>query len=127
MIQEEQASKQPSLDSIEPLLSDVVSNSSSDNPLKQQLQEKNDDIRKRWQQLSNQLEDKQEALAEALRLAERYKEDNTKVNQWMTETNAKLDTMGPPPSNPTEAEKELNKIKVSRYCTICNDHSTLLY
>ena len=115
MIQEEQASKQPLLDSITPLLADVVSASSNDHPLKQQFEENNEELRKRWQQLDNLLEDKQEALTDALRLAEKYKDDKTRVEQWMTETNSKLDTLGPPPSNPKDAEKELNKIKVSIY------------
>ena len=114
MMQEEQTNKQSSLDALDPLLNDVVSGSSSDNPLKQQLEDNNEDVRKRWQQLAKLLEDKQDALTEAVQLAEKYKEDKTKVDQWMMETNAKLDTMGPPPSNPMEAEKELNKIKVSR-------------
>ena len=113
MIQEEQASKQPLLDSLAPLLAAVVSASSSDNPLKQQFEENNEELRKRWHRLANLMEDKQEALTDALRLAEKYEEDKTKVEQWMTEANGKLDTMGPPPSNPKEAEKELNKIKVS--------------
>ena len=60
------------------------------------------------------MEDKQEALADALRLAEKYRDNKTKVDQWMEDVNAKLDTLGPPPSNPKEAEKALNKIKVSR-------------
>lgn len=113
MIQEEQASKQSLLNSLEPLLSDVVSGSSTDHPLKPQLEKDNDELRKKWQQLANVLEDRQEAMAEALRLAEKYEEDKAKVEQWMTEANAKLDTLGPPPSNPKEVEKELNKIKVS--------------
>ena len=117
MIQEEQTNKQSLLDTLEPLLTDVIAGSSSDNPLKQQHEENNEDVRKRWQQLTKLLEDKQETLTEALRLAEKYKEDKAKVDQWMMETNAKLDTIGPPPSNPKEAEKELNKIKVSRYNT----------
>ena len=93
----------------------MVLASSNDNPLKQQHEEDNEELRKRWQQLVNLLEDKQEALTDALRLAEKYKEDKAKVDQWVTETNGKLDTMGPPPSNPKEAEKELNKIKVCEY------------
>lgn len=96
------------------MLADVVSSSSTDNPLKQQLEDNNEVLKKRWQQLANQLEDKQETLADALRLAEKYEEDKAQVKQWMTAANAKLDTLGPPPSNPKEAEKELNEIKVSR-------------
>ena len=115
MIEEEQASKKSSLDSLDPLLADVVSGSSTDNPLKQQLEEKNEDVKKRWQQLANTIEDKQEALTEVLRLAEKYKEDKSKVKQWMKEANSKLNELGPPPSNPQEAEKELNKIKVNTY------------
>ena len=113
MIEEEQTAKKSSLDSLDQLLADVVSGSSTDNPLKQQLEEKNEDIKKRWQQLVNTLEIKQEVLIEALRLAEKYEENKTKIEQWMKEANTKLDELGPPPSNPQEAEKELNKIKVS--------------
>ena len=124
MIEEEQTAKKSSLDSLDPLLADVVSGSSTDNPLKQKLEEKNEDVKKRWQQLANTLEDKQEALTEALRLAEKYKEDKSKVEQWMKEDNTKLDELGPPPSNPQEAEKELNKIKVS---TITHDIDCTLF
>ena len=92
------------LDNLEPLLSDVVAGSSTDHPLRQQLEENNDEVRKRWLQLANLLEDKQDVLADALQLAEKYKEDKAKVEQWMTEANVKLDTMGPPPSNPKEVE-----------------------
>ena len=113
MIEEEQTTKKSSLNSLDPLLADVVSSSSTDNPLKQQLEEKNEDVKKRWQQLANTLEDKQE-------------EDKSKVEQWMKEANTKLDELGPPPSNPQEAEKELNKIKVSIYIT-CNIDCTLFH
>ena len=116
MIQEEQANKQSLVDSLAPLLADVVTGSSSDDPLKEQLEGSNEELRKRWQQLINAVEDRQEALTDALRLAEKYEEDKTKVEQWMADTNAKLDAMGPPPSNPKEAEKELDKIKVSIIC-----------
>ncbi|XP_065889965.1 microtubule-actin cross-linking factor 1-like isoform X3 [Dysidea avara] len=134
LIEEEQTTKKSSLDSLDPLLVDVVSGSSTDNPLKQQLEEKNEDVKKRWQQLANTLEDKQEALTEALRLAEKYKEDKSKVEQWMKEANTKLDELGPPPSNPQEAEKELNKIKVMKdeyeemwptHTTCCDTANTL--
>ena len=101
------------MDSVDTLLGDVATNSSRDNPLKQQLEEDNEDLRRRWLQLANQLEDKQEALEDALRLAEKYKDDRAAVDQWMKDTNDKLDALGPPPSNPKEAEKELNNIKVS--------------
>ena len=122
MIQEEQANKQSLVDSLAPLLADVVTASSSDDPLKEQLEGNNEELRKRCQQLISAVEDRYEALTDALRLAEKYKEDKAKVEQWMADTNAKLDTMGPPPSNPKEAEKELNKIKVSLYTASYDVH-----
>ena len=113
MIEEEQTAKKSSLDSLDQLLADVVSGSSTDNPLKQRLEEKNENIKKRWLQLVNTLENKQKTLTEVLHLAQKYREDISKVKQWMKEANTKLYELGPSP-NPKEVEKSLSKLKVSK-------------
>lgn len=114
-MQEEQTSKKLTLDDLESLLTDVVSGGSADNPFKQKLEEDNESIKGRWQQLANTLKKKQEDLTDALQLAEKYEEHKRKIEQWMMETNVKLESMGPPPSNPKVVEQECSKIKVSRY------------
>ena len=126
MIEEEQTAKKSSLDSLDQLLADVVSGSSTDSPLKQQLEEKNEDIKKRWQQLVNTLEIKQEVLIEALRLAEKYEENKTKIEQWMKEANTKMYEIVP--FNLQRRRKELEKMMVIMYflyTTCCDTADTL--
>lgn len=114
-MQEEHTSKQLTLDNVESLLTDIVSDSSADNPFKQQLEENNEHLKKRWQKLTNALKSKQEGLTDALQLAEKYEECKAEMEQWMMEASVKLEQMGSPPSNPEVTEQEYNKIKVSRY------------
>ena len=78
---------------------DVESDNSTDNPLNQQL-EKNEDVKKRWQQLAQRLGEKQETLTEAIRLAEKHKEDKSKIEQGMNMATMTLDELEPQLSNP---------------------------
>lgn len=113
-MQEEQSSKQFALDDLESLLTHVVSGSSDDNPVKQQLERDNENLKKRWQQLANALKGKQEDLTDALQLAEKHEELKAKIEQWMMETNNVLQKVRSPSSNPKAVEEEHSKIKVSR-------------
>lgn len=113
-MQEEQTTKHSTLDNLETLLTDVTSGISTDNLFRQQLEEENEDLKKRWQELDKILEDKHKALTDALKPANLYDEHKTKFEQWIMKTNDKLDKMESPRSDPKEAEKELSTIKVSK-------------
>lgn len=112
-MQEEQTSQQLLLNNLQSLLTDVVSGSSADNPFKQQLEENNEHLKNRWQKLTNKLKSNQEELTDALQLVEKYENLKAKIEQWIMETLAKLDNMGPSLCDPKQAEQNLNEIKVS--------------
>ena len=117
MIQEEQSCKQLALDDLELLLTHVISGSSIDNPFRQQLERDIDNLKKRWQQLATALKSKQEDFADAVKLVKQHEELKAKIENWMMETNIKLQKISSPPSNPRAAEEEYSRIKVSR-CNI---------
>ena len=105
------------MDNLETLLADVVSDSSADNPFKQQLVQDKESLKERWQQLTNAMKNKQKNFTDALELAEKYEEAKGKVEKWMMETNVELDKIGTLLLDPKQIEQNMNKIKVSRYNT----------
>lgn len=113
-MQEGQSCKQLALDDLELLLPHVLSGSSIDNPFRQQLERDNDNLKKRWKQLATSLKSKEEDFADVVKLAEKHEELKAKIENWMMETNVKLQEISPPPSNSRAAEEEYSRIKVSR-------------